>query len=82
MSGIILIIWGYRVNAANNDQSKKEEKKKKEVEKKPVSPFGSINYDEKAKKDTNTSKSEKDSKSSSTTVIETDKKAEEASATQ
>lgn len=73
--GIALVVWGYKVNAANNAKIKEAEKAQKEKVTPPESIFGSIDPNE-----NNTKKEEK--VSGNETVIESDKTVEESSATE
>lgn len=75
LTGVILVVWGYKVNAANNTKVKEAEKaeKAKEKKKEKGSLFGSIKT-ENSKDSTQTV--------SQGTVVETDKKTEESSGTE
>lgn len=78
LTGVILVVWGFKVNAANNTKAKQAEKAEKAdnaKKKKPSSLFGSVKTENK-KDSTQTTTHKKD------TVIETDKKPEKSSGTE
>lgn len=75
--GVALVVWGYKVNAANNVKAKEEEKEQKKESAPPASIFGSIKLND----DTGKNKTQ-EKISENETVIESDKTVEESSGTE
>lgn len=75
LSGIALVVWGYKANAANNAKIKDAEKAEKEKAKPETSIFGTIELN-------GSSDATQVKASTNETVIESDKKAEESSGTE
>lgn len=75
--GVALVVWGYKVNAANNIKAKEEKKAQEKESTPPASIFGSIKLNDDTEKN-----NKQETISDNKTVIESDETVEESSGTE